>query len=86
MKMTPSIKVTKSYHYDIEGAGFNAVLSEDFYNHDPKRPFVMTINHSETKERVSTDWYKSKDDALDFFRTFVPFANLSLDNNDSELN
>ena len=60
-------KVTKKEYFDIEGAKFDAVLSEDFYKHDSKRPFVMTVSHTETREVMSTDWYESKDDALDFF-------------------
>ena len=52
-----NIKVTKREYYDIEGSDFDAVLSEDLYKHDPKKPFVMTIKHSETQETISSEWF-----------------------------
>jgi len=65
-----NIKVTKREYYDIEGSDFDAVLSEDLYKHDPKKPFVMTIKHSETQETISSEWFQSKDDALDYFSEY----------------
>ena len=62
-----NIKVTKREYYDIESADFDAVLSEDLYKHNSKKPFVMTIHHTETRETISSEWFQSKDDALDYF-------------------
>ncbi len=70
-----NIKVTKRHHYDIESDDFDAVLTEDFYKHDLKRPFVLTVRHTGTREVISTDWFESKDDALDYFCEFFDSNN-----------
>ena len=65
-----NIKITKREYYDIESADFDAILSEDFYKHYPEKPFVLTITHTQTKETISSEWFQSKDDALDYFSEY----------------
>ena len=76
MSRKKEIKITKSYHYDIKSKNFDAVLSEDFYKSSPEFPFVMTVNRTKTKERLFSKWFKSEDDALNYFANYVAFAEL----------
>ena len=69
--MINKIKVTKQEVVLVESKFFNACISEAFYKHNPKLPIMMSVECNEDRERMFSQWYENKDQALDDFQQFI---------------
>ena len=65
------IEVTKEEVFIVKSKHFNACISEDFYKQNPKVPIMMSVECNEDRERMFSQWYENKDQALEDFRNFI---------------
>ena len=61
------IKIKKQEHYLLESELFNAIVSEDFYQQEKGKPYIMKIEHTESQERLGVMHFSSFKKAIKFF-------------------
>ena len=61
------IKIKKQEHYLLESELFNAIVSEDVYQQKKGKPYMMTIEHTESQETLSVKFFSSLKKAIKYF-------------------